>query len=36
VAKGETVIDRLYHIGRGYEKIVEKLSAVEARIQRVD
>jgi UDP-N-acetylglucosamine 1-carboxyvinyltransferase len=35
VAKGETVIDRVYHIDRGYEKIEEKLSAVGARIKRV-
>jgi UDP-N-acetylglucosamine 1-carboxyvinyltransferase len=36
VAKGETVIDRVYHIDRGYEKIEEKLSAAGARIRRVD
>ena len=36
VAKGETVIDRVYHIDRGYEKIEAKLSRVGARIQRVD
>ena len=36
VARGETVIDRVYHIDRGYEKIEEKLAAVGARIQRVD
>ncbi len=36
VAKGETVIDRVYHIDRGYEKIEEKLSGVGARISRVD
>jgi UDP-N-acetylglucosamine 1-carboxyvinyltransferase len=36
VAKGETVIDRVYHIDRGYEKIEEKLSAVGAKIQRVE
>jgi UDP-N-acetylglucosamine 1-carboxyvinyltransferase len=29
-------IDRVYHIDRGYEKIEEKLSAVGARIRRVD
>ena len=28
VAKGETVIDRVYHIDRGYEKIEAKLAAV--------
>jgi UDP-N-acetylglucosamine 1-carboxyvinyltransferase len=35
VAKGETVIDRVYHIDRGYEGIVEKLRAVGADIERV-
>ncbi len=34
VARGETVIDRVYHIDRGYEKIEEKLAAVGAKIQR--
>jgi len=36
VAKGETVIDRVYHIDRGYERIEAKLAGVGARIQRVD
>jgi UDP-N-acetylglucosamine 1-carboxyvinyltransferase len=36
VAKGETVIDRVYHIDRGYEKIEEKLSATGAKIRRVE
>ncbi len=36
VAHGETVIDRVYHIDRGYEKIEEKLAALGARIRRVD
>ena len=36
VAKGETVIDRVYHIDRGYEKIEQKLAAVGAKIRRVD
>lgn len=34
IAKGETVIDRVYHIDRGYEKIEEKLVSAGARIQR--
>jgi len=34
-AKGETVIDRVYHIDRGYEKIEEKLRSVGADIERV-
>jgi UDP-N-acetylglucosamine 1-carboxyvinyltransferase len=36
VARGETVIDRVYHIDRGYEKIEAKLARVGARIQRVE
>jgi UDP-N-acetylglucosamine 1-carboxyvinyltransferase len=35
VANGETYIDRVYHIDRGYERIVEKLSAVGAHIARI-
>jgi UDP-N-acetylglucosamine 1-carboxyvinyltransferase len=35
VASGETVIDRVYHIDRGYEGIVEKLRVVGADIERV-
>ena len=35
VAEGETVIDRIYHLDRGYERIEEKLSALGARIRRV-
>ena len=35
VATGETTIDRVYHIDRGYERIVEKLRAVGANIVRV-
>jgi UDP-N-acetylglucosamine 1-carboxyvinyltransferase len=35
VAGGETVIDRVYHIDRGYEHIVEKLRAVGADIERI-
>jgi UDP-N-acetylglucosamine 1-carboxyvinyltransferase len=36
VAKGETVIDRVYHIDRGYENIESKLAALGAQIQRID
>jgi len=36
VARGETVIDRVYHIDRGYEKIEAKLSKAGAQIRRVD
>ncbi|HKI11547.1 MAG TPA: UDP-N-acetylglucosamine 1-carboxyvinyltransferase [Candidatus Acidoferrum sp.] len=35
VASGETIIDRVYHIDRGYERIVEKLQAVGADIERL-
>lgn len=35
VADGETVIDRIYHIDRGYECIEEKLAQLGARIRRV-
>ncbi|HET9041571.1 MAG TPA: UDP-N-acetylglucosamine 1-carboxyvinyltransferase [Burkholderiales bacterium] len=35
VAAGETRIDRIYHLDRGYESIEEKLSALGARIRRV-
>ena len=35
VARGETLIDRVYHIDRGYERIEEKLAAVGAVIRRV-
>lgn len=35
VAKGETVIDRVYHIDRGYERIEEKLKTVGADISRL-
>jgi len=34
VAEGETVINRVYHLDRGYEKIEEKLAACGARIER--
>lgn len=35
VARGETTIERIYHIDRGYERIEEKLSQLGARIRRV-
>lgn len=35
VSRGETVVDRVYHIDRGYERIEEKLARVGARIERV-
>lgn len=35
VADGETIIDRVYHIDRGYERIEEKLKDVGAEIRRI-
>ena len=35
VADGETIIDRVYHIDRGYEHIEEKLKDVGAQIKRI-
>ncbi len=35
VAQGETVIDRIYHLDRGYEHIEAKLSALGAQIRRL-
>jgi UDP-N-acetylglucosamine 1-carboxyvinyltransferase len=35
VAEGETVINRVYHLDRGYERLEEKLAACGARIERV-
>jgi UDP-N-acetylglucosamine 1-carboxyvinyltransferase len=36
VAEGETVIDRIYHLDRGYERIEARLGALGARIRRLD
>ncbi len=35
VAQGETIIDRVYHIDRGYERIEDKLRGVGAKIRRI-
>ncbi len=35
VASGETVVNRVYHLDRGYERIEEKLAACGARIERL-
>ena len=35
VAKGETLVERIYHLDRGYECIEEKLSQLGARIKRI-
>ncbi|WP_432449048.1 UDP-N-acetylglucosamine 1-carboxyvinyltransferase [Aliiroseovarius marinus] len=34
-AEGETVVSRVYHLDRGYEKVVRKLSSIGAKIERV-
>lgn len=34
IAKGETIVDRIYHVDRGYQKIEDKLSALGANIKR--
>ncbi|HUO58633.1 MAG TPA: UDP-N-acetylglucosamine 1-carboxyvinyltransferase [bacterium] len=36
VAQGETLVQRIYHLDRGYEKIEQKLSALGADIHRID
>ena len=36
VAEGETLVQRIYHLDRGYEKIEEKLSALGADIKRIN
>ncbi len=35
VAEGETIVDRIYHLDRGYEKIEQKLTGIGARIERI-
>ena len=36
IADGETIIDRIYHLDRGYESIEEKLSNIGAKVRRID
>jgi UDP-N-acetylglucosamine 1-carboxyvinyltransferase len=35
VADGETLVDRIYHLDRGYERMEDKLRALGADIERV-
>jgi UDP-N-acetylglucosamine 1-carboxyvinyltransferase len=35
VAEGETIVNRIYHLDRGYERIEEKLGACGAKIERL-
>ncbi|KAF0145658.1 MAG: UDP-N-acetylglucosamine 1-carboxyvinyltransferase, partial [Rhodospirillaceae bacterium] len=34
-AQGETLVNRVYHLDRGYERLVEKLAACGVRIERL-
>ena len=34
-AEGETIVNRVYHLDRGYEKLEEKLKGVGADIERI-
>jgi UDP-N-acetylglucosamine 1-carboxyvinyltransferase len=36
VAQGETTIERIYHLDRGYEALDHKLTALGARVERVN
>ncbi|WP_373998625.1 UDP-N-acetylglucosamine 1-carboxyvinyltransferase [Bdellovibrio bacteriovorus] len=36
VASGETIVNRIYHLDRGYEKLEDKLSSLGAKIRRID
>lgn len=36
VAEGETVVGRIYHLDRGYEKLEDKLSSLGAKVRRID
>jgi UDP-N-acetylglucosamine 1-carboxyvinyltransferase len=35
IADGESILDRVYHMDRGYERIEEKLASVGAQIRRM-
>ena len=34
-AEGETMVNRIYHLDRGFERLEEKLSACGAQIERI-
>ena len=36
VADGDTIVDRIYHIDRGYEQIEKKLNMLGANIERIN
>jgi len=35
VAEGDTILNRVYHLDRGYERLTEKLEACGAEIERI-
>ncbi|MCB1944646.1 MAG: UDP-N-acetylglucosamine 1-carboxyvinyltransferase, partial [Thauera sp.] len=35
VAEGDTTIERIYHLDRGYERLEEKLAALGAKVRRL-
>jgi UDP-N-acetylglucosamine 1-carboxyvinyltransferase len=35
VARGDTVIERIYHLDRGYEHLEDKLNALGANVKRI-
>jgi UDP-N-acetylglucosamine 1-carboxyvinyltransferase len=35
VAEGETIVDRIYHLDRGYDRMEDKLRALGADIERI-
>jgi hypothetical protein len=35
-AKGETIVNRVYHLDRGYEAVEEKLAGCGARVERIE
>jgi UDP-N-acetylglucosamine 1-carboxyvinyltransferase len=35
VADGQTVVDRIYHLDRGYDRMESKLTAVGAKVRRI-
>jgi len=35
VAEGQTLIDRIYHLDRGYEALEQKLGALGAKVERI-
>jgi UDP-N-acetylglucosamine 1-carboxyvinyltransferase len=35
VADGETLVDRIYHLDRGYDRMEEKLTAIGANVRRL-